>query len=316
MQREFGPSAHYFHATVPNSASAVKPRFYRKRTTHYRVWAPPESPVGIEYSMELLREAARHQRGVLYGVREGATVRVVAARRDQSGQDGRLSKLELLGTFAFRARGEIFLTEPDLGHLERTGGSLALVVAGTNAGFFVYEADGSIQTIQSYREFCIFDPIPEAQPAPAPDRRKLWISLACLATLSVPVIAHAFPRTHPFEVSVREDAGQLKISWTPNAFPSARLEISDGAERTWTPVPGTLSGVTYVPRTTDVNIRLIAGARTASAHFIGVDAVPPEVEQIKQLKSEADALRTELDTGHQREVALQADVARVLAALQ
>ncbi len=297
-----------------NTASAVKRRLYPKKTQRYHVWAPPESPVNIQYSMELLREAARHERGVLYGVREGATIQVVAARRDQAGLDHRLSRLELVGTFAFRARGDIFLTEPDLEHLERTGGSLALVVAGTKAGFFVYEPDGSIQTIQSYREFFIFDHLPE--PVPAPDRRKLWISLACLAVLTVPVIAHAFSRTLPFEVSVREDAHQLKISWTPNAFPSARLEIADGAEHTWIPVPRTLSGVTYAPRTSDVNIRLIAGARTANAHFIGVDAPPPEVEQIRQLKAEAETLRSELDTGRQREAALQADVERVLAALQ
>jgi hypothetical protein len=293
-------------------------RFHRN-VAQYRVWAPTESSVRVEYSMEVLREAARHERGVLYGIRDGASVRVVAARRDQAGQDPRLSKLELLGTFACRARGEVFLTELNLEHLERTGGSLALVVAGTNAGFFVYEPDGAIQTIQSYQEFAPFDrtPVSVRMPKPRPDRRNLWISLACLTVLAIPVIAPAFPRGRPLALSVREESSELRISWASHAFPSARLEISDGADQTWIPVPSDLSSATYVPRTAEVNIRLIAGTRSESAHFVGMDPMPvmepasapaPEIDQIQKLKSEAEALRANLAHARQHTASLQSSI--------
>jgi hypothetical protein len=298
--------------------SARTPRASRKAAPCYQVWAPPESAVRIEYPIEVLREAARHERGVLYGVRDGATVRVVAARRDQAARDSRLSKLDLLGIFAVRERGEIFLTEPDLEHLERTGGSLALMVAGTNAGFFVYEPDGAIQTIKSYREFSIFD-----HPAPArktrSDLSKFWVSLACAAALAVPLIEQALPHPRPLELSVREDARQLRISWAPGVLPSARLEILDGAERTWIQVPHDLSSATYVPLNSDVSIRLIAGTRTESAHFIGADpprSTAPENSEIRELESKAEALRAQLGRGRQRVAALETAVQKTLAALQ
>src|SRR5580704_9173001 len=88
-----------------NPANRV--RVQRKTASQNRVWAPPESPVRIEYSMEVLREAARHERGLLYGIRDGATVRLIAARRDQANRDDRLARLDLLGIYALRARGEI-----------------------------------------------------------------------------------------------------------------------------------------------------------------------------------------------------------------
>ncbi len=294
-------------------------RFHGMQVPHYRVWAPPETSVRVEYSEEVLREAARHERGVLYGTRDGATLRVIAARREQPERDSRISNLDLLGTFACRERGEIFLTEPDLQHLELTGGSIALVVAGTNAGFFVYEPDGAIQTIQSYREFSLVDR-PAAAPVPSgdnkvdrPDRRKLWISLACLIPLAVSV-AHV-PRARPIALSVHEDAHQLRITWNPAAFTNARLEIADGLERNWIPVPPRLASATYVPHSSDVRIRLIAGSRSENAHFVGVD-VTPEVEHVKQLESEAESLRARLTRGAERTSRLQTAIQRTLAKLQ
>ena len=294
----------------------VMGRLHRK-APRYRVWAPAESSVRIEYSMEVLREAARHERGVLYGTRDGATIRVVAARIDQAGRDARLAKLELLGIFAFRARGEIFLTELDLEHLERTGGSLALVVAGTHAGFFVYEPDGAIQTIKSYQEFSLFDRLPEPRPAPEPrpDRRRLWIAAGCLAALVVSVIPHEFPRARPLALSVHEEGQQLRISWARNAFPSALLEISDGAERRSISVPPSLFSATYVPLTGDVSIRLIAGARSETAHFVDSASSPPVTpkdDSLKQLESEAEALRNDLAEGRQRAATLQTAVDAII----
>jgi hypothetical protein len=306
-----------------NPANRV--RVQRKTASQNRVWAPPESPVRIEYSMEVLREAARHERGLLYGIRDGATVRLIAARRDQANRDDRLARLDLLGIYALRARGEIFMTELDLEHLERTGGSLALLVAGIQAGFFVYEPDGVIQTIKSYQEFSLFDRPPEPAPVPKKrfDRKKLWISLACLAALAVPVIAPGFQPARPLALSVRADARQLKISWTATTFASARLEIADGAARTWIPVPADLSSATYVPVTGDVSIYLIDGTRTEFAHFISVEPFPaaaplpaapievptaPEIEHVKQLESQVEALHADLARGRQRAARLQAAV--------
>lgn len=303
MRRESERAAHYFVDPVLNAAG---PRFQQFDVPRYRVWAPPESPVQIEYSNEVLREAARHERGVLYGIRDGAKFRVVAARRTR---DSRLSKLDLLGIFACRERGEVFLTEANLEYLELSGGSLAMVVAGTNAGFFVYEPGGAIQTIQSYQEFSLLD---QAASSPKPDRRRLWISLACLAALAFPIVTRAFPRSRALDLTVREEARQLRISWKPDAFPSARLEISDGSEQTWIPVAHGLSSATYMPLTGDVRIRLIAGPRSENAHFIGSDPIDP----LKELRSEAETLRAELARRRRRIAALQSEVQQTLDKLK
>ena len=145
-------------------------RFPRMSASRKRVWAPPESPVRIEYSDEVLRQAARYEKGMLYGVRNPG--RNPGARRPPqkaTRAPPALPRLELLGTFAFRARGEVFLTETNLDHLQRTAGSsIALVIAGPNAGFFVYQPDGAIETIKSYLEF----PVADRPPAPRRDRWK------------------------------------------------------------------------------------------------------------------------------------------------
>jgi hypothetical protein len=268
----------------------------------YRLWAPPESPVRIEFSIKVLRDAALQGRGELYGQRNGADIRVVAAQRHPG-----VAKLELLGTFAFRARGEVFLTEEDLHHLERAAGSIALVIAGSNAGFFVYQADGAIQTIKSYLEFPVTDRPPA--PAPPPDRRTLAISLACAALLAAPLIAHTVPRTRPLNLNVHEYAHQLRISWNPEAFASARLEIDDGAERTWIQVPHDLASATYVPLSGNQQIRLTAGARSENVNVIGIDKTPAADNrtalQISTLESAAEILRVQLAAGRKHAASLE-----------
>src|ERR1700674_603460 len=107
---------------------------------HFGIWSPPESPLRIDYSLDLLRElqlqsAETDQCGFLWGAKVETGVRVTASRPN--------SDLDTVGVFVARLRGEVFLTESDL---ERLGGfSIALVVAGEKGGFFVREADGSIQ---------------------------------------------------------------------------------------------------------------------------------------------------------------------------
>jgi hypothetical protein len=294
----------------PISASGMS-RFHRMSASRKRVWAPPESPVRIEYSDEVLRQAARHEKGMLYGVRNLAEIRVLAARREAYQDAASPNRLELLGTFAFRARGEVFLTEINLHHLERAAGSIALVIAGPNAGFFVYQPDGAIQTIKSYLEF----PLTDRPPAPAPrrDRRKLSISLACIALLAAPLIAHTVPRSRPLNLNVHEYAGQLRISWNPDAFASARLEISDGADRTWIPVPHDLASATYVPLSGNLQIRLTAGDRSENVNVIGIDKTPAldnrTALQISALESEAESLRVQLAMGRKRAASLERKLA-------
>lgn len=293
-------------------------RFHRARDASCLVWAPRESAVRIEYSNEVVREAGRLERGVLYGTRKGATLRVAAARREQSVHgDPRLAGLELLGTFASRPRGEVFLTDPDIEHLELTGGSIALVVAATKAGFFVYEPDGTLQTIRSYQEFSI------APRAPAPKRRRptrqsltRWIAAAGAALMLAPVVVllwRDFTRTRPLGLAMREEADQLRISWNRNAFKfPARLEIADGNQREWIPVNAGLAGITYLRRTGDVQVRLIAGARSETAHFVGGEPSYAVRQDIAHLESEASRLRAELQRGQERAALLQKRIQRRL----
>ena len=120
-------------------------------------WSPLLSPIRIEYSRTLLRSLARREdqpdhHGLLYGERDWSGARA-SSRRSRS-------PARVVGSFAARARGEVFLTESDL---ERLHGldprSIALVIAGDNGGFFVREPEGSMRTIKSYQEFPVRAPV-------------------------------------------------------------------------------------------------------------------------------------------------------------
>jgi len=118
--------------------------------TENRTWAPPQSPLRIEYSTDLLREVltasgSGDARGLLFGMRNGKDVWILAANP--------LAGAALVGIFVARARGEVFLTESDLEFLETQQAHVALAVVGAKGGFFVREADGSLQSIQSFEEF-------------------------------------------------------------------------------------------------------------------------------------------------------------------
>jgi len=99
-------------------------------------WAPPQSPISIEYPpgflQDLRRQAHRkNTRGILHGVQEGSRIEVHAARPDAG--------LRAVGIFVVRVRGEVFLTEADLEFLDASGAPIALVIAGGRGGFFVWE---------------------------------------------------------------------------------------------------------------------------------------------------------------------------------
>ena len=163
-------------------------------------WSTAESQVAIEYSLVVIEEirhavAEGFQRlsrggvevgGVLYGSREGRTIRILAMRPiqcehargpgfllsdsdkraleeqlKQEQEDPRLADMDCLGWFCSHTRSEIALTEADQQVYETYFGSpwqVTLIIhpgrAGSmRAGFFVREHDGAVRGEASYLEF-------------------------------------------------------------------------------------------------------------------------------------------------------------------
>lgn len=163
-------------------------------------WSAAESPVTIEYSLVVIEEI-RHEvsegfqklsrggvevGGVLYGARDGRTVRILAMRPiscehalgpafqlsdadkqgleqqlEQSAEDPRLADLTCLGWFVSHTRSEIMLNEGDQEIYASYFGApwqITLVIrpgrgGSMRAGFFVREADGTVRSEASYQEF-------------------------------------------------------------------------------------------------------------------------------------------------------------------
>jgi hypothetical protein len=213
----------------------------------------------IEYSNALLNIVRAHAiennaSGLLFGKRRDGVVHLTDVR---TCGDPLPPGLETVGIFAARPRGEVFLTESDLKRFKGTDSAVALVVAGTRAGFFVHEPDGSLRSIKSHRE------IPIAKVGASP-KHWLWPAIAMLA-LPLLAIPGWRPRPPP-GLAVVADAGQLRISWKRGAVagPGGILEIRDGAASIVIPVSSILASATYRPRTGDVRIRL----GSESVHFI------------------------------------------------
>jgi hypothetical protein len=128
-------------------------------TVQYLRWNPLSSPLRIEFAPDLL-PSLRPQceradvTGVLYGIRRGREVRLLAAGSSGEGEAGPPG-MEPVGIYVWRVRGEVFLTESELELFEKRDAAVALVVAGARAGFFVREFNGSIQTVRSYEEFFV-----------------------------------------------------------------------------------------------------------------------------------------------------------------
>jgi hypothetical protein len=308
-------------------------------TMHYRRWCPPHSPLGIEFPPELLHEvrlegaqaatAARlsrtrardraedHSSGILYGTRQNQEVRILAARSSQEAGDPRLAGMQPVGVFVCRARGEVFLTDADLALFETVEGSVALVVAGGRAGFFVREADGSVQAVRSHEEFAVASVAATVVPAithtllrPAlPPKRILKRAMTGTGLLCVPLAAlmylqPALPQP-PLAVAVHEEAGQLVIDWQAYARTElGRLDIVDGDERIVIPLAPGQSNVTYAHRTGDVEIRLATGTREGFVRWEGAArSVPKTVNSgvaendLVKLEREAKILRASVERG-------------------
>ena len=166
--------------------------------TPFGRWAPSESPLAIEYPVEVLDEIRAVCRqavagdgpqptGILFGTRKEDTLRILTwrpcpPRPDEAARllgefraDSDLLGLEPLGWFVLHARGDISLAAADLEVYDGCFGAswqVALVLrpgrqATVRAGFFVRARDGSLRTESSYREFTLLTPHgPEATPAP------------------------------------------------------------------------------------------------------------------------------------------------------
>jgi hypothetical protein len=170
----------------------------------FGTWSVAASPLTIEYSLVVIEEI-RHEvaegfqklsrggievGGLLYGVHEGRTVRIMAIRpmacehaggptfrlseRDraalheqlrQDQADPRLEDLVLVGWYVSHTRTEVTLTESDqeiFSTFFSQPWQVTLVVrpsrgGNMRAGFFLREADGTISATQSYLEFSFPD---------------------------------------------------------------------------------------------------------------------------------------------------------------
>ena len=237
------------------------------QSLRYRRWSPPASPLRIEFPSDLARALwpepdQLETSGLLFGVRHGREVHIIAARQGEG--------FEKIGIFVARARGEVFLTEANLHLFEKHQATVALVRAGSKAGFFIREPNGSIQTVRSHQEFSIEDAEP-APPAPLPPRRSrnpAWTAAACFA-LTLPLLAFFRPAPAP-GLEVREHSGQLQISWEPGQ--SALLEINDGARRVAVPVFANQSNLTYARSSAQVDVILTKEHRSTTVRFV---AAPP-----------------------------------------
>jgi hypothetical protein len=188
-------------------------------------WSVAESPVTIEYSLVVIEEirhevAEGFQRlsrggievgGVLYGARDGRTVRILAMRpiacehargpafllsdKDRQAlhaqllgdaEDPQLEGLISAGWFLSHTRSEIALTESDLELYSiffPAPWQVTLVIrpgrsGSMRAGFFAREADGTVKNQRSYLEFNfpdrlagVLDRPPERAPRERPLRR-------------------------------------------------------------------------------------------------------------------------------------------------
>jgi hypothetical protein len=222
------------------------------QSLEFRRWSPTASPLKIEFPAELAAELwpepeTLETSGVLYGFRNGREVHVLAAEAT--------GDLEQVGIFVARERGEVFLTESNLELFERYKVPVALVRAGGKAGFFVREPNGSIQTVRSHEEFAVDVP---ALPAPRPmlplavRRKPVWAAAGFFA-LTLPVLAFFRPAPS-LGLQVREQAGQLQISWV--AGKTALLEIEDGDRHVAAPVFANQSNLTYERSGGEVAVRL------------------------------------------------------------
>jgi hypothetical protein len=302
------------------------------QTISYLRWSPARSPLAIEFSASLVQDVAitsgDEANGVLYGTRAGPEVRLAAARPCADGADPALSGLSVVGIFAHRASGEVFLTESDLERFEASRTDVALVVAGERGGFFVRESGGAVQAVRSHEEFSIRHPVPvqpvQPKPRPAPVRRPqpapvsvpsrpsmrfqwIWAGAAATLLLMIPLCAFAYLRPllpERLNVQLSERDGQLIVSWNPKADTAGgQIEILDGSKRTAVTLLSGQSHATFPIRSGDMLATVRTNPdhgpdRSETAHLVSQTTTPvpnPEGERVREevalLEIEAASLR-------------------------
>lgn len=271
-------------------------RFSRLQSGPTYIWAPPESPLRIEYSPALLREVRISigrvdAFGVLYGVRNGNTTRLVATR----GRTG----LDPIGIFASRVRGKVFLTEKDLERFEKAEASVAMVISGERGGFFVRDAAGAIETVRSYQEFSVHGPS-EPRPIATVKKKRQWSWAACLLLLPLLLLRPHHPQ---LALTVHEADGQLQISW--NVPTTETLTILDGGTRTYVSIVPGQKTATYARRSGDVTI----GIGSVQARFVGPALPPTQLQKmfasLDDLHAKVKKLRTISSTNESKIASLE-----------
>jgi proteasome lid subunit RPN8/RPN11 len=242
----------------------------------FAAWTVAESPITIEYSLIVIEEirhavAEGFQRlsrggievgGILYGTREGRTVRILAMRpiacehargpafllsdKDRmvlneqltaDAEDPHLEGLMSVGWFLSHTRSEITLSDSDLELYSiffPAPWQVTLVVrpgrgGSMRAGFFVREADGTAKSERSYLEFNfpdrlagVLDRAPGPRPERVPGERRL----------------NAMPRSEAFQSTVgavaaarREIPPQEEIA--PPSFGQPKYIPAQAPKRKW-----------------------------------------------------------------------------------
>ncbi len=201
------------------------------------------------------------------------------------------------GVFVSRIRGEVFLTESDLAFLTEQSCELALVVVGGQAGFFVRESNGTIQTVRSHEEFSAGETsLAVSRPEVAVHARAAFrkprrgvpagaIALGLFPMFALAAVA-AFPSRAmtPRSIEVHQIGHQLRITWEPAQ--SAILTIDDAGGRVSIPVYADQTSVTYVPRGDEIDVGL-AGVdesnrfRRVRTHYVGRSEDWPRINPVR-----------------------------------
>jgi hypothetical protein len=293
---QFGPK--------PSSRSSLVSRLRHWHGGRAVTLALPACALRIDYSSGLLRKvraagARAESSGVLFGVRRGETISLVATRRRAG--------LEPVGSFLSRAAGAALLTEEDLRRFEEGQASLMLVVSGRSAGVFVRDAAGAFGTAGNYQDFSLGHPPSVPATVTKPKQRSAAVGAgACFALVLalvpfIPFRLSAFRLgsfwlgNEQFALNVREDKGQLHISWSATA--QRMLTILDKGERISLSIAPQQSSLTYARHSGDVTV----GIGSAQVRFIGPAPPGSEKEQMRAgvevLQSKIACLRTVLVSG-------------------
>jgi hypothetical protein len=262
--------------------------------------------VRIDYSPGLLSKvraagARADTFGMLFGVRRGQTIYFVATSKRAG--------LEPLGSFISRASGGALLTEDDLRRFDKGPVGVMLIVSGQSAGVFVRDAAGVCGTAGNYQDFAMpasrrGGPPPLPAIVTRPKRRQAAVGASACFALAFAVVA-LIPfllgnQQRPVALNVREDGGQLHISWSATA--QKMLTILDKGERIALAIGPQQSSLTYARHSGDVTV----GIGSAQVRFIGPEPPASAIEQmrtgVEALESRIACLRSLLASGQEKVV--------------